>query len=202
MDHRSPLRINNDKALFLIMKSKVYFWILEKRNGDGYNWLLPISLKLTKVNLTTTWYFYRVNVRIVVVAVITCWFSKNKCLQSSYSKQFPSVNTTRQTYFSHTEYDFNSRKLVDITYPDVLSIYEHLWHKDLIASHALLDLSLEFVAHEHVPFFELHKQRPQDLLDLHACLVGVAQNTHRGRVDDDLAGFLFLVVLETKACNG
>jgi hypothetical protein len=80
----------------------------------------------------------------------------------------------------------------------VLPVDEHLWHEDVIATHAFPYLVLVFVAHEDVSFFELDEEGTQDLLHLHARLVRLPEDPHCRRVHHHLAGVLLLVVLQQR----
>lgn len=82
-----------------------------------------------------------------------------------------------------------------VAYPDVLSLDEHLWHKDIFAAHALSDFGLILAAHEHISFLVFHQESPQDLFHFHAGLVCLSDDAHRRRVYDHLAGVFFFVIL-------
>lgn len=69
---------------------------------------------------------------------------------------------------------------------------KNLRHIDHLRPHPLFELLLCLSRHEHVLVIEFDQMGPQDLFDLEAAVVGAADYTHGGGVDDYLARFLLL----------
>lgn len=84
------------------------------------------------------------------------------------------------------------------TYPDVMTLDVQLRDNDLLRVHPLLDLGLDFAAHEHVLLLELDEMSAKDLSYLQASVRRLPYDAHRSRVHDDFAGLLLLPSLKEK----